>query len=411
MFRVHSGRALIGCLVVCLAVGTALAARPRPPVPVARVRVRVGDHPGFTRVVFDSPARLQYKIGSRSARLLAVVFEGAVLNRPLVSGGLGERQLVRAVMARPRADQPTVLIQLAVPARRKVKYLVNRPGADPSRRHQLIIDLYPRRPAKTSGRVVPTRQPGPTPATPAARPPDVEFLARGTPKPPLRVAPLPLPAPISPPSRSEPTPPGARPVAGRPAPVKPATAGPPPAAAVKKPAVVASLPRKGPWPPTQLKIPAVPVQPRLRPAPRLPALRPGSEVLALAQWKCSSHFGHWAIVYRGRLTRLDPKWALVKLERRYGYRYRPRQKGIDRSNWWCVPRRRHCYKAVSFTSWNGRYQPGLVVRFPRRQVVSGRRRIEGGVARLLDRRCRVGRAAAAPTRVKPPRRATGSGRP
>lgn len=394
MFRVHSGRALIGCLAVCLTVGSALAARPRTPPPVPRVRVRVGDHAGYTRVVFDSPARLHFQIVSRSPRLLAVVFEGAVLGLPLVSGGLGDRKLVRAIIGRGEAEQPTVLIRLALPARRKVQYLVNRSGRDPSRRHQLVIDLYPKPGAGTAGRTAPARKTEPTPAArrrpaPSAAPPasGLDFLARGTPKPPLRVAPLPVPAPISPPTRSEPAP------------------------AVKKPAVVASLPRRGPWPPTQLKLPPVPVPPRLRPAPRLPALKLGSEVLALARWKCSPTFGHWAIVYSGRLTRLDRKWALVKLEHRYGYRYRPRRKGIDRTNWWCVPRRRHCYKVVSFSAWNGHYQPGLVVRFPRRQVVSERRRIEGGVARLLDRRCRVGRAAVAPARRRPSRRATGSGRP
>ncbi|MBU1742896.1 MAG: hypothetical protein KKC37_15245, partial [Proteobacteria bacterium] len=161
--KIQFGQALLGCLAVFLAVDPGPAAKPKTTYPVARVRVRVGDHPGYTRVVFDSPARLHYKIVRRSARLLAVVFEGAVLARPLVTGGLGRRKLVRAVIGRSQTEQPTVLIRLARPFRKKVSCLVNPSGTPPSRRHQLVVDLYPRAAAvKTKTKPMAKKSPGPS---------------------------------------------------------------------------------------------------------------------------------------------------------------------------------------------------------------------------------------------------------
>ncbi len=479
--KIHFGQVLLGCLAVFLAVDPGPAAKPKTTAPVARIRVRVGDHPGYTRVVFDSPARLHYRIVRRSARQLAVVFEGAVLARPLVSGGLGRRKLVRAVVGR-KTEQPTVLIRLARPCRPKVSYLVNPPGTPPGRRHQLVVDFYPgataartrKKPiAHKSPRPTRANRPGakPTPAGPTAgqpgvapgSPPDYTPLTIGTPRPAPRVKPIPVPAPVAPrpggapakvvpqprkPAVPRPTgirseiipqlrvpvipsigggpsqvaPPPPRPKA--PQPKKPpdssrkvplSVPGPPPVAVAKRPTRVASLPPARPAKPSRpgrLKLPVRPSAPARPSLPGLSPLKAGTEVLALGRWKCSPTFGHWAIVYQGRLNRLDRKWAHVKLERRYGYRYRPAKKGIDRTNWWCVPRRRHCYKVVPFHSWNGRYQPGLVVRFPRAQVVAAGRRIEGGVARILDRRCPVTRLsgqAAPATKTRAPQ--PGSGRP
>jgi len=483
--KIHFGQALLGCLAVFLAVEPGLAATPKTTYPVARIRVRVGDHRGFTRVVLDSPAPFGYSINRKSGRTLAVVLEGAVLGRPLVKGGLGRRRIIKSIAGRTWAEQPAVVIGLARPARLVVRYHFNR-GSDPSRRHQLVVDLYPRAAAVKTKRTPVARKsprprgagrPGPKPARaePTAgrpggapvSPPDYTPLTIGTPRPAPRVKPIPVPAPVAPrpgggPAKVAPQPkkpaapgpagvrskvtpqprtpviplPGSGPSRVAPQPKKPAVPqpkkppagsrkvplsvpGPPPAAKAKRPAVVASLPRTRPSRPAlpgRLRLPVKPPAPSRpampSPGPGASPLRAGRMVLALGRWKCSPTFGHWAIVYRGRLNRLDRKWAHVKLERRYGYRYRPAKKGVDRTNWWCVPRRRHCYKVVPFHSWNGRYQPGLVVRFPRAQVVAAGRRIEGGVAGILDRRCRVTRlsgqaAPAAKTKAKKTR----SGRP
>jgi len=110
-------------------------------------------------------------------------------------------------------------------------------------------------------------------------------------------------------------------------------------------------------------------------------------VFAIEQYECSAISGHWAIVYEGVVIATQGDNVFVRLDKRLGYRFRPQLEGIDRTNWWCIPLRRHCYSVVKFSDWNGQYVQNQVAFFPGKRVYYAKIRIVDAVAPFLQQMC------------------------
>ena len=135
-----------------------------------------------------------------------------------------------------------------------------------------------------------------------------------------------------------------------------------------------------------------PEQPTVRKLP--PALPPASTSLQLhgvayasEKVECSSISGDWVTLSRGTVVERDAQSVALRLEERFGYRYYPTQEGLNRTDWWCIPRRRHCYAPISFSDWGGTFSKDSVQRFPSERVYAAQLGLINGMAILLQQQC------------------------
>lgn len=113
----------------------------------------------------------------------------------------------------------------------------------------------------------------------------------------------------------------------------------------------------------------------------------GDRAHALEKVECSDVSGDWVLIYEGTVMELSPSGVRLRLEKRYGYRFHPEAEGINPTDWWCVPRKRHCYAEVGFGDWGGPHARNDVVSFPRDEVFDARSPLATIVETLLRRRC------------------------
>lgn len=107
------------------------AAPARRQGPRGTVRVRAGDHPEFSRLVFDWPRRVDYEVAHQTSSAAIISFgAGARLqDEAVLTAGL--RQLLRYD---PRSDRDSVVVSLAAPQGGEVKTF--RLG------NRVVVDLY-----------------------------------------------------------------------------------------------------------------------------------------------------------------------------------------------------------------------------------------------------------------------------
>lgn len=108
---------------------------------------------------------------------------------------------------------------------------------------------------------------------------------------------------------------------------------------------------------------------------------------AVEKIECSDISGAWIIFYQGTVLEKEPETISLRLAERFGYRYYPKSEGIDRNDWWCIPRKRHCYSPVDFSDWGGTLARGQETSFPITDVYSAQIGIVQGISTLLQQRC------------------------
>ncbi len=111
-------------------------------------------------------------------------------------------------------------------------------------------------------------------------------------------------------------------------------------------------------------------------------------VFAVEKFECSDVSGDWLTFYEGTVTDAAGETFSVRLGKRFGYRYHPEKEGIDNTDWWCVPQKRHCYSAVKFSDWQGQYAENQVVSFPKQQVYNADTGIINGISDFLRQNCK-----------------------
>lgn len=125
--------------------------------------------------------------------------------------------------------------------------------------------------------------------------------------------------------------------------------------------------------------------PERRPEPR--PLQVDDAAYASEKIECSPISGDWVVLYQGTIVEQDEATVALRLEERFGYRYYPNQDGIHRTDWWCIPRRRHCYAPIAFSDWGGTFTQHSVQRFPRERVHDARPGLINSMSRLLQQHC------------------------
>ncbi|MBU1449790.1 MAG: peptidoglycan-binding protein [Proteobacteria bacterium] len=144
-----------------------------------------------------------------------------------------------------------------------------------------------------------------------------------------------------------------------------------------------------PLPPAKAAPPVKPAPaPQPPPPPPPPPLREGMQVLVVERAKCLPRSGAWVLAYVGVVRSLEEDKILVTLTGRLSYRYNPGEKGVDPKDWFCVPRRRHCYSAVPFGDWGGRHRPGEAVLFETRRVRHLDQKPERSLYGVVKQTCR-----------------------
>jgi hypothetical protein len=115
--------------------------------------------------------------------------------------------------------------------------------------------------------------------------------------------------------------------------------------------------------------------------------KPGDQVLAVEKVECSAKSGDWVLFYQGTVSEVGPQAVKVKLESRYSYRHRPNAQGVDPGDWWCVPRRRHCWSPVKFGDWGGQATPGQIKEFMPQVVFYGQEGVVNIMSLVVSDRC------------------------
>jgi peptidoglycan hydrolase-like protein with peptidoglycan-binding domain len=116
-------------------------------------------------------------------------------------------------------------------------------------------------------------------------------------------------------------------------------------------------------------------------------LEPYNAAYAPEKVECSDISGAWVTLYQGTIVDWDERTIALRLEERFGYRNYPNQDGINRTDWWCIPRRRHCYSTISFSDWGGTFTKNSVQRFPIERVYNARLGVINSMSTLLQQQC------------------------
>ena len=111
------------------------------------------------------------------------------------------------------------------------------------------------------------------------------------------------------------------------------------------------------------------------------------KAFAVEKSECSAILGDWVIFYCGTVTDKKNDAVSVRVEKRFGYRYYPDKEGVDNTDWWCIPKKRHCYSAIKFSDWEGKYSENQIVPFPISQVYNAKVKIINGMSAFLIQNC------------------------
>jgi peptidoglycan hydrolase-like protein with peptidoglycan-binding domain len=108
---------------------------------------------------------------------------------------------------------------------------------------------------------------------------------------------------------------------------------------------------------------------------------------AIEYVECSAVSGAWVRLYEGTVVRQDDRTVALRLEERFSYRYHPDSEGVDRTDWWCIPPKRHCYVPIDFHDWNGTFAKRTIASFPADRVVHARLGIIQSVLPFVHKQC------------------------
>jgi hypothetical protein len=239
----RAAAALLACLLL-----------PAPPALASQVvQVRVGNHPEFTRVVFELDAPARYRVEKRDGENpeLVVTIDAASRPRTIRSKSQG----IEAVQVTSEGQRSVARVALRKPGLRLKEMIL----ANPSR---IVLDLVHGAAPKPVAKTPPAPEPAPKPEPvvklpePAPKPEPVAKLPEPAPKPePVAKTPAPKPEPVA--KVPEPV------VAPKPEPVAKAPSAPPEAVAPKP----EPPPAPAATPPKPIAPVAKPVAPKPKPAP------------------------------------------------------------------------------------------------------------------------------------------------
>lgn len=112
-----------------------------------------------------------------------------------------------------------------------------------------------------------------------------------------------------------------------------------------------------------------------------------SRVYAIEEVRCEHAAGSWVLLYEGKMEAVRFNAVEVSLQRRIGLRFHPETWGVDSSDWWCIPKKRFCYKEVDFGAWSGTFHPGEIAVFRNSSVSALDAGLEMAAYRAIGAKC------------------------
>jgi hypothetical protein len=104
-------------------------------------------------------------------------------------------------------------------------------------------------------------------------------------------------------------------------------------------------------------------------------------VFVIDKIECKSSHEAFVLFYQGELEKADK----VNINKRYALWYDTKAKGINRKDWWCIPKKRFCSSEINFTDWRGKLKPGDI--FQTKLITRGRSNLESLVATTFKDSC------------------------
>jgi len=106
-------------------------------------------------------------------------------------------------------------------------------------------------------------------------------------------------------------------------------------------------------------------------------------VFVIDKIECKSSHEAFVLFYQGKLQKTDK----VNINKRYALWYDTKRKGINRKDWWCIPKKRFCSSKINFTDWRGKLKPGDIGTFNRKLITTSRSNLESLVATTFNNSC------------------------
>jgi len=107
-------------------------------------------------------------------------------------------------------------------------------------------------------------------------------------------------------------------------------------------------------------------------------------VFVIDKIECKSSDEAFVLFYQGQLQKTDK----VKINKRYALWYDTKPKGINRKDWWCIPKKRFCSSEINFTDWRGKLKPGDIETFNSKLITTSRSNLESLVATTFKSSCK-----------------------
>ena len=107
-------------------------------------------------------------------------------------------------------------------------------------------------------------------------------------------------------------------------------------------------------------------------------------VFVIDKIECKSSDEAFVLFYQGELQKVDK----VNINKRYALWYDTKRKGINRKDWWCIPKQRFCSSEINFTDWRGKLKPGDIETFNSKLITTSRSNLESLVATTFKSSCK-----------------------
>ncbi len=117
---------------------------------------------------------------------------------------------------------------------------------------------------------------------------------------------------------------------------------------------------------------------------RQAALKAIDIVFVIDKIECKSSHEAFVLFYQGELQKTDK----VNINKRYALWYDTKHKGINRKDWWCIPKKRFCSSEINFTDWRGKLKPGDIETFNSKLITTSRSNLESLVATTFKSSCK-----------------------
>lgn len=106
-----------------------------------------------------------------------------------------------------------------------------------------------------------------------------------------------------------------------------------------------------------------------------------NRVFAIDKIECKNSHEAFVLFYQGELQDTDK----VSINKRYALWYDTKREGINRTDWWCIPKKGFCSSEINFTDWRGKFKPGDI--FQSQLITTSRSNLESLVATTFKASC------------------------